>query len=144
MVHSNSGVISSQLTEVSDVARNRQVYIELVVEALPFLPSFYLGNEQILIDTTKHDRQIVLPIPLFSWSCLAELSPVWLSYTIVRMYEYTNLRIATETRPIRSIFIPSLLAMLAELPSSSGVPCELGRSRWIVAAVEGDLFCFRC
>src|SRR5436305_12042847 len=33
------------------------------------LLSFYLRNEQVLIDTRKYDRRIVLPISSFSWSC---------------------------------------------------------------------------
>jgi hypothetical protein len=53
------------------VARNRQVYIELVVEAL--LIAIFLPKERT--DTyryRKYNRWIVLPIPSFSWSCLTE------------------------------------------------------------------------
>ena len=46
----------------------------MVLEAL--LIVFLPRDEQILIDTRKYDRQIILPIPSFSWSCLAEMIPL--------------------------------------------------------------------
>ena len=60
------------LSVVAAVARGRQVYIELVVEAL--LVAVFLPEERA--DTYRHgkyDRRIVLPIPSFGWPCLAEV-----------------------------------------------------------------------
>jgi hypothetical protein len=71
------------------VARSRQVCIYWLWKHCLLL-SFYLRDEQILIDIGNMDRRIVLPIPSFSWSCLAEPLPVQLNCTNVRMYEPAN------------------------------------------------------
>jgi hypothetical protein len=64
--------------------------------------SFYLRDEQILVDIRKYDRRIVLPIPSLSWSCLAEVVPcITEAYGLVWL-NHTNGRIVTETRPIRN------------------------------------------
>jgi hypothetical protein len=57
------------------------------------LLSCYLGASRCL-NTRKYDRQVAYLFRLF------QLVHAQLNHTSVRMYEYTNLRIATETRPI--------------------------------------------
>jgi hypothetical protein len=66
------GVTKLEPGMVSIVARCKQVYIERLWKHCLLLSS-YLRDEQILIDTRKYDRQIVVPIPFLS------ADPAWLN-----------------------------------------------------------------
>jgi hypothetical protein len=57
------------------------------------IPSQYLGEEHMLIDTRKYDRQIVLPVPSHSAgpaspNCPCTAEPY--EYTSVRVYKPAN------------------------------------------------------
>jgi hypothetical protein len=52
---------------IDDVARSRQVYMKLVVEALLVIYLFYLGSELILIDIRKPCRSSTCLVR-HSWS----------------------------------------------------------------------------
>ena len=97
-----------------------------------YLDCLYLSNKQVLIDARRYDRQVVLPIPSFIWSCLAGLHEQY------ECTDYHRSRVIHNTFKASGQIRPQAKPRAQTTESQATAPCKCLTTR--VSRLQGLCF----